>query len=383
MTIFQPIPVYYRVTWTIDFPTDYTGSGTTAGGISPLDSLQYANTVTVSGTESSISMSTGDELYLNGYVIGPFDSGDNLSDVIDRFNLMTPYTGVMASENWNNYLTLQSIDPARQVIELQDKTGTPVEDLGLLPITYSQWKPIYGGSFGTPSNGDKIIVNGYTITFVTGALDIAGVCATINGATRYTGVIATPWTDKIMLTTQDGSPVLFGTSVGGAAADIGFADNTAYGGAMNFDEAEIIERGNLRWKGVISTVQSALSTSLWNWVALTGSTTDGNDPPTSVTWTIGVENITHVYTITTADEPEGAGEQLNGAAAIKRLVARALTRDWSENRKVYNNTIVTRGSLAARENSPIVEYVTAAAIDSVDNIDDVEGNLDVTQIASA
>lgn len=385
MSIYQPKPTYYRINWTLNSPTNYTGSGNTAGGISPLTSIQYKNTVVLTGNISGPSMTTGDTLLLNNVVIGPFDSGDTVSDIVDRFNLMIPYTNVMASENWTGYITLQSVDPVDSPILLAEQTGTPCADMGLTTGVFSLSNPTYGGSFTTLTNGQSIILNGITVTFTTaGGLNIAGACSTINAGSAVHNVVARSWTDKIQLNSLDGSPIYFGSPGSGTAtANLGFAINTAYGGAMSLSEAEIIEQGFLRWKGVITTLETSLTAFAYDMTVITGSTTDGNSPPTTVAWTLGVENIDHVYCITETGEPETVGTILHGADAVKRLVARALTKTWSENRNVYNNTLTVRGTYALRENTVVVERITASAIDTVSNIATIEGNITVAMIAYA
>lgn len=381
MPIYQIKPTYFRVTWTIDSPTDYS----TVGGITPLTSVQYVNTVAKTGTQANPTMTTGDVLILNGYEIGPFNTGDTLDDVVNRFNDMVQYTGVMASENFTGYLTLQSVDPVDDPIALLNKTGTPVEDLGFTEGVFELSSPIYGGSFTTLTNAQTIILNGITITFTTGGgLNVAGACSTINLATKYTGVTATPYANKVQLNTQDGSPIYFGApSVGTATANLGFAISTAYSTAMTATDAVELEKGFLRWKGIASTIESNLTPYVYGYWALTGSTTDGADLPTTVAWTLGVENIDNVYAITATGEPETVGTLLYGAAAVKRLVARALTREWAENRNLYNDEVVVRGGLALRENAVVVQRIVAGAIDTLANIATIEANITVSMISNA
>lgn len=381
MPIYQIKPTYFRITWTADSPTDYTA----AGGITPLTSVQYVNTVAKSGTQANPTMSTGDVLILNGYEIGPFDSADTLDDIVARFNDMTQYTGVMASENFSTYLTLQSVNPVTDPITLANKTGTPVEDLGFTVGTFDLGTPIYGGAFTTLTNTQTIILNGITITFTTaGGLDVAGACNTINRATEFTGVVATPWTNRVQLNSLDGSPIYFGSPLSGTAtADLGFAVNTTYSSAMTLDSAVAVEKGFLRWKGIASELTTNLTAYIYGYWEMTGSTTDGMFLPDTVSWTLGVENLDNVYAVTATGEPETVGTILYGAAAVKRLVARALTKTWAENRNVFNDDVTVRGTLALRENPIVVERVVASPIDTVANIATIEGNITVSMISKA
>lgn len=381
MPIYQIKPTYFRITWTADSPTDYTA----VGGITPLTSVQYVNTVAKTGTQASPSMTTGEVVILNGYEIGPFNSADTLDDIVARFNDMVQYTGVMASENFSGYLTLQSVNPVDAPITLSNKNGTPVEDLGFSEGVFSLKSPVYGSAFTTLTNTQTVILNGVTITFTTaGGLDVAGACNTINIATEFTGVAATPYADKIQLNSTDGSPIYFGAPISGtAAADLGFATNTAYSTAMTTADAVELEKGFVRWKGIASELATNLTAYVYGYWAMTGSTTDGAALPTTLAWTLGVENIDNVYAITAAGEPETTGTLLYGAAAVKRLVARALTKEWSENRNVFNDTVTVRGSLALRENPVVVERIVAGAIDSVADIATIEGNITVAMIGHA
>lgn len=381
MSIYQPKPIYYRITWNLTSPTDYSS----VGGVTPLTSIQYKNSVVLTGTVNGPTMSTGDILLLNGVEIGPFDSGDSSSDIVDRFNLMTAYTGVIASTNWSDYITLQSIWNVDVRILLEEKVGTPCADMGLPTGSFALSNPIYGGTFTTLTNGQSIVLNGVTVTFTTaGGLDVNGACSTINSGTYVHNVVATPWTDKIQLNTLDGSPIFFGSPGSGTAtANLGFAINTAYGGAMDLAEAREIERANMRWKGIILSVENSLTAFTYNQPVMTGSTTDGNSPPTTVSWTLGVENVDHVYCITADGEPETTGTVLHGTDAVKRLVARALVQEWSENRNVFNNTIDVSGTYSSRKNPVIVEYLRAPALDSLSDIDTIEDNITVVQIPYA
>jgi hypothetical protein len=324
----------------------------------------------------------GDTVTLNGYVIGPFDESEALSTIIDKFNLMLPYTNVMASENWSGYLTLQSIDPVKQPILLQDSGNSELARLALPSGEFGLYNPTYGGSFGTLHNGNTAVINGVTVTFTTGAgLDLAGAINTINGRTGATHVVATRWTDKIQLNHQQGQPILFGTGSPGTSTALGFANGTVYGGGMSPDSAILMEEGYLRWKGIQNSIESIVTPHYYGSVVMTGSTTDGYQLPDTVSWTVGIEHIDQMSTVTLPTEPEGAGYTLVGPAAVKRLVARGLAQTYVENRKVYNNDISAGGSSGQRLNPVYVKTVTAVLTDS--NVTALESNITVTQIPNA
>jgi len=379
MTTYQQQPAYYRVTWTINSPTDYSS----VGGITPFTSVQMNNMVAMTSTNNSPSLSNGDMILCNDYPVGPFKSTDGVSNVIAAFNNVTQYTGVMAAQDFSGYVTLQTIDPVTATIGLTDLVGTPIEEIGLPNASFNLINPTYGGSFTSPSNGNTVVINGTTVTFVTGKLTLSGVVSTINSYQASTNVIATPFANRIQLNSKSGDPIYFGAGSTGTSAAIGFADNTAYGGNMSLAQAQAIEQGRLRWKGIIDSVETTLSPSHWGSIAITGSTTDGNSLPTTVSWTIGINEPDQLTTVTVTGEPEGAGTTLYGAAALTRLIARGLTGTWSENRKVYNNTLIVRGSYALRENPVVVQFITAGPIDTVANMHTIEGNLSVALISNA
>ena len=379
MTTYQQQPTYYRVTWTINSPTDYSA----VGGITPFTSVQMNNMVAMTSTNNDPDPNDGDMMLCNGYPVGPFSSSDEVADIVTRFNSVTQYTGVMAAQDFNGYVTLQTIDPVTATIGLTDLVGTPIEEIGFPASSFKLINPIYGGSFTSPSNGNTVVINGNTITFVTGSLTLAGVVNTINSYQASTNVIATPFANRIQLNSKSGDPIYFGTGSTGTSAAIGFADSTAYGGNMSLTQAQAIEQGRMRWKGVVDSVETTLTPSYWGSIAITGSTTDGNSLPTTVSWSIGINEPDQLTTVTAAGEPEGAGTTLYGAAALTRMIARGLTGTWSENRKVYNNTLTVRGAYALRENPIAVQFVTAGPIDTVANMHTVEGNLSVTVISNA
>jgi hypothetical protein len=387
MSTFQPTAAYYRITWNLSSPTDYTGSGTTAGGINPYNSRQYHSMIALTGTAANPTMTDGDEVLLNGYVIGPFLSTDTVATIIQRFNDMSPWTKVQASQDIaSTYVTLScAYSDVQTSIVLSNRSGTPLTALGFTAGGFSLYNPIYGSTFSGPGNGETITLNGVTITFATGALTVAGVCNTINASTGATNVVATPYANKIQLNSISGSPILFGSDTGSAASDIGFAANTSYAGAMTYADAVEVEQGYLRWKLIASTIGSICTPVYYQSVAMTGTgVTNGVAPPATLSWTLGVEHIDDLRTLTVAGEPETVGTELVGAAAVKRQIARALVNSITENCNVYNANIAIGGSSVVSYNTSqmVIESVTASAIDAVADVDDVEGNLTVTMVSN-
>jgi hypothetical protein len=387
MSTFKPTGAYYRVTWNLTSPTDYTGSNNTAGGINPYTSRQYHSMIALTGTADLSGGWPGaasDVININGYDIGPIGSGTSLTNLIQLINNMTPWTHVMATNDISaNYITLScAYANVQTAITISNTVGTPASVFGWPVGGFTLSNPIYGGSFSSPSNGETVKINGITITFVNGALTLAGVCNTINAQSSVTNVIATPYANKIQLNSISNSPIYFGTDTGSAASDIGFAASTAYAGAMTYADAVTNEQGFLRWKLAASTIESVCTPIYYNSVVMTGGgVTDGGSVPSTVSWTVGVEHIDQLSTLTVNGEPEGAGSLLTGAAAIKRFIARALTNTITENCNVFNPNIAILGSTVAYNTSQmVIQSVSAAAIDTVADMNTVEGNLTVVQI---
>ena len=49
MATFSPFAAYYRITWNLTTPTNYTGSNNTGGGINPFNSRQYHSMIATTG----------------------------------------------------------------------------------------------------------------------------------------------------------------------------------------------------------------------------------------------------------------------------------------------------------------------------------------------
>ena len=390
MATFSPFAAYYRITWNLTTPNDYTGTNSTSGGINPFNSRQYHSMIATTGNvdvSGGYGGSTGDELLLNDYVIGPFTNSDSVSTIIDRFNTMSNWTNVMASTDINpKYITLSCAYPSVQTdITLAIYTGTPLASLGFTAGSFTYPNPIYGGTFSSPTNGQNVVINGVTVTFVTGSLNLAGVCTTINSQSGATNVIATPAAGNVQLNSASSSPiyVLSGT----ATSALGFTNGTTYAGAMTYANAIADEQGFLRWKYVASSIETLVTPIYYAGVSYSNTTnrsTNGVNPPAAFSWTVGVEHLDALTTLTLAGEPEGAGVQLNGAACVKRLVARALINSYTENCNVYNPNVTIAGSsvIAYNTSQMVTVQVTASALDTAANIDDIEENLTVTMVSN-
>jgi hypothetical protein len=379
MTLYQQIPTFYRVTWNLTSPTNYSSTS----GIIPFNSVQMINTVAVTNSNSSPTFQNGDTILCNDCIVGPFSNTSVISNVVTAFNNVSQFTGVMAQQMFTGYITLQSIDPTHQMIALNDYVGTPLEELGLTyAANFKYGNPIYGGAFGSITNGNNVVINGTTVNFTGGTQ--SGVITNINSYKGSTNVLATPCAGNIQLNSLDGSPILFGTGSSGTSAALGFSDGSYTGGALTYTQALLIEQANMMWNAIITQVETILSPIYWGSLYIQGgNTTDGSSIPTQVSWTIGITNPNILTTVTLSGEPEGAGVTLTGINALVRLMCRGLAGTYNENRKVYNNTLTVRNGFASRENPVMVQNLTAYPIDTTANLNILANNFTVTQIGNA
>lgn len=382
---FQPVLKYYQI--------GFEGYQDNGGPIDPFNSLNYFNMISVTSTNAgawsgssvygTYTGSGQDVFNINGYDIGPLYNYSqarnvNLPELCSLINAASPWTGVIANfwRFWDNggaddypvpYVSLTCAYPSVQTsITLNNVNGTPLGVLGLPVGSVTLPNAIYGGSFTTLTDGATAIINGVTITFTTGGgLDVAGAINTINAFTGSTNVLARQAGAYIQLNSLSQAPILFGTSTSGAAADLGFADNTSYASAMTYAKALLREQGNMRWNGVASYLSSNLTPAYYGQAAWTSN--NGTCGPEGLTWIMGVEHIDQVYCVAEYDDGLGdAGTTLKGTDALKRLIARALAQDWTANRNIYNPNVAISGSSVAYNTSQVlIQQVTAPSLDNV------------------
>ena len=391
MATFSPFAAYYRITWNLTTPNDYTGTNSTSGGINPFNSRQYHSMIALTGTgdmSSGYPGSASDVININGYDIGPMGSATSAADLCKLFNNLSPWTNVMASTDVNpKYITLSCAYPSVQTaITISNTVGTPNGVFGWPLGSFTYPNPIYGGTFSTLSNGNNVTINGVTVTFTTaGGLNQAGACSTINSVSGVTNVVATPYAGNIQLNSISNSPIYLGTGTG--TSKLGFSNSTIYSGAMTYANALADEQGFLRWKLVASSIETLVTPIFYASVSYGNTTvqsTDGVNPPAQFSWTVGVEHIDALTTITLAGEPEGAGITLTGPACLKRLISRALSSSITENCNVYNPNVTIAGSsvIAYNTSQMVTVQVIASALDTAANIDDIEENLTVTMVSN-
>lgn len=370
-------PTYYRITWNGAAPTDYNAlTGLQAGGIDNTKPEAYNRRVSVTGTTANPTVTPGHSIILNGVEI-VFTGAGSLATVIDDINNNERYTGVSAhSGTVATYLTVTNASGYEGTsITISAGTGTALTDLGLTGITYQDYEILVSGATTFPvANGDNIKINGVTITFVTGALNQAGVLATINALTWKTNVTAIACGNKIQLASANGQPfALLDGSVAGSLAKLGFTAGNYGGYPTTYALSLAKERANMRWEQIVNNLGLLISPIFLNDVIKTGNFT-GEAPVATMAWTVGYDRPSHlVY-----EDSSSPGSYLTGAAALKRLVAEALSVPLQGNQEIFDPTIQAYGDECARPNPLQIVNVTAAALDTV--IANLEANLTVAVI---
>lgn len=115
------------------------------------------------------------------------------------------------------------------------------------------------------------------------------------------------------------------------------------------------ERGNIRWNSVLQHISTTIAPiSLTEIVVTDGSATT---EPTKVAFTLGYDRENYLQTI---DEDDGV-TVLEGANALKRFVARALTTNYSVRREV----MVPTDNPSIIYDRKIVDVITEAPVATI------------------
>jgi len=370
-------PTYYRITWTGNAPTNYNALvGTQAGGVDNTKPEAYNRRVSVTGTQAAPAVTPGHSIRLNGVEI-VFTGAGNLASVVSDINSHQRQTGVCAhSTTVATYLTVTNAPGYEGTsITIAAGTGTALADLALPALTYDGVEILVGGATALPVlNGDNIKINGVTVTFATGALDLAGVINTINNISYATNVTALACANVIQLASANGQPfVLLDGTVAGSLAKLGFAAGTYGGFPTTYALSLAKERANMRWEQIVVNLGLLISPVYLDDVIKTGNFT-GEAPVTTLAWTVGYDRVPYLR----YEDSANPGTYLTGVNALKRLVAEALVVDLQGNQEIFDPTIQGYGNTAARPNPLEITRVTAAALDN--NVATVEGNITVSVI---
>ena len=368
------IPTYYRVTWTGNSPTDYNATG----GVDPTTAEQYNRIVRVTGTDSSVSVTNLHSIRINDVeVVFTTAGGLNLAGVISTINLLTSEHHVVAVESPSNYLTLMNATLWQgHSIWLAAGTGTALTDCGFSAGVFNKWPSVLGGSLNLPlTDGNNVKINNVTVTFVTGALDLAGVVATINASSFLHNVTALAAGASIQLYSNNGQPFLLAEGSAGTLTKIGFTAGVQGGTPTTLAQALNKERGNMRWEAVINQLGMLISPVFLGEYVKEGSL-DGTGALTTLGFTVGYDRTSFLR----VENVTSPGTYLTGSAAVRRLVATALVNTYEGNQEIFDPTVTNTGTSAVRVNPTQIIAVTADALAAQADIATLEAQISVVQL---
>jgi len=379
MTTFTINPTYYQVTWTNNSPTDYsTLTNSQSGGLDCTTAQKYNSLVMTTGATAITTtvMSAGQTLLINGYTI-TFAATDTLTDIINKINLMTKFTNVVADQRVaNTYITLANA-PQFEGIPFNIAEGNgALARLGLVAGDYRNYPSMLGSTaFSTVSQYSNVIINNVTIQFNSSS-NINSAVAQINAYTTQTGVTAEVAGPYLQLESSNaGQPWVI--NGGNANTSLGFSVGNYGGYPTTLANSQSKERANMRWFQTISQLEQFSTPMFVGNITRTGNI--ANVATTTFTFTVGYEHPDQISTVALSTEPD-SGTVLVGAAAIKRAVARAMTNTWASNRRVFDPTIQAYGPYVNFPNSVRIQNITAQGVDITANILTVSNNITVTQI---
>ncbi len=375
---YSPYPIYYTVTVNGSSPTDYNSlTGNQAGGVDVGTARKYNQRVWVTGNTEITSnvMSNNETIVINGYNVA-FDNNDLLADIITKVQTASKFTNVTATNAFNaNCLTLtNTLDSMGYPFYVAEGNGTALSKLGIAASTYSAGVSEVGGAFSSFGAGDVITINGVNISF-TGTTTIVAAATAINSRQGETGVIAQLSGGKIQLASVYNQAYQLG---GANISQLGFTAGNHGGSPVTLELSENKDRANLRYNQIVMELENmATPAYLGSWFS-TGNQ-DGNAAVTTLQFTVGFNTVDWVTTTATSTEPS-PGTVLTGEAAVKRSVARALTRVLGSNRNVFDPTLQTYGVQTDRPNAARVIRILVEPWDTVANIATIENNITVTQV---
>ena len=374
------VPTYYRVTWNGLTPIDYNALLLDqSGGLDNTLPEKYNRLIKLVGTDGTVSVAQNDSIRINDVEVVFTANPSVLADVITAINALTTEHKVIAFAYDTSYLGLQNAwGREGEPILIAAGVGTALAQLGITAGIRSTWSGVFGTASPTlPTAGQDIKLNGVTVTFAAGDVGtIAAVCAKINTQTPQHEVIAAPAGGGIQLTSVTGKPFVLSNGAVYTAANMGFTAGNQGGTPTTYAQSLSKERANMRWDAVVFELGWLISPVFLGEFAKIGNIT-GTAPVESLSWTVAYDRASYLST----EDELNPGVQLTGAKCIKRLIARALVNTYVSNQEIYDPTLTTVGNTCVRVNPTQIVQVTAAALDDAADLDDVEGNITVTQIA--
>lgn len=371
-------PTYFRVTFSGTTSNNFNAlAGNASGGLDNTKPEAYNRIIRVVGTDATVSVTGGDSIRINDVEVVFSTNPSVLADVITAINLLSQEHGVIAYAYDTNYVGLANAwHRIGEPIWLAAGSGTALADMGLTAGVYNSWPSVFGSAAPTlPAAGEDIKINGITVSFGAGDVGtIAAVCTKINAQTIQHGVVAQPAGGGIQLSGVQGHTFTLANGSTGVIADLGLSVGNQGGAPATLALSLDKERATMRWDAVVFELGQLISPMFLGEVVKTG-TIDGSAPVTSIAWTVGYDRTSYLR----IEDSLNPGTYLLGADAIKRLVALALTQDYSGNQEIFDPTITTTGDTCARLNPLQILSITTEKLSA--SIATVEQNITVSQIA--
>lgn len=371
-------PRYYRVEIDMTAPADWTvaADATDAGAIDNTTAEKYNRTILITGTVDTPVLTAGKTLYINDVLVT--FSGAAIADAISDINALTPQTGVYADDSIiSTCITLRNwVGYEGSNIWLKEGSGGLAE-LGLTENVYSYWPCETGTGFTAPVAAEDILINGVKITW-SGAT-AASCAADINSLTWAHQVVAyvvgdgTVPNQTLQLCSAVGQPWVLQNGATGLISDIGFLTGNHGGTPLTYAQSIDKERANMRWDGIVNKLGELIS-PVYLGVFDKDGTIDGTSPLDTLSFTVAYDRANYLST----EDETSPGDYLLGADCIKRLIARALTEDYTGNQEIFDPTITNFGDKCARVNPTQILPILAEKLDSV--IGNVEPNISVTPL---
>jgi hypothetical protein len=373
-------PTYYRVTFSGTTPNNFNALTANAdGGLDCTHPERYNREIRIVGNIDATTpwtIANGNAILVNGVKVTFVTGALTLAGVVNTINALTQEHGVTAYAYDTNYLGLMNA-PLREgsVIDLRDSVAGSLAKLGLPVDIIDTWPSVFGSASPTlPVSGTDIKINGVTVTF-TGTVTVASVCANINALTPFHAVVARPAGSGFQLTSSIGQPFTLANGSTGLVSALGFTAGNQGGPPVTYAQSMAKERATMRWDAVVFELDQLISPVFLGEIFKEG-TVNGTVPLTTLSWTVAYDRPSYLR----IEDSTSPGTYLEGPAAIKRLIALALSYDLQGNQEIFDPTLTTVGNTCARLNPTQILQVTATKLNS--SVTTIESNITVTQIAN-
>lgn len=250
-------------------------------------------------------------------------------------------------------MTIDSVRPILYRVTIDDSGlgGSAPEDGfidAVIPEDYANAYILTGTQTNpTVNDDDTIKINEITVVFPNGSTDLTGIIAKINELTDQHHVVASNSSNKLQLTNENlyEGNVITVTGEVSVLTDLGYVDPVLSAIPGNFPSSlangRAKARANARWRFVIEQLHRDTSPVFIQAVDQVGA--DVDTPPSEVQLTVAYDRSWQIYTY----DEDNNNAIIEGEYAIRRAVARALTKSETRSLVVYDptsNSGIVRGN---------------------------------------